>query len=228
MTFGGFDRGALALLPALPSLDAQAYAERRDALALGLVKPAASLIQWVAMALGVPLTVSPRHSVSPLHTDLRFARPGAPRYKDHLLLTTWHGPDKKTGPTLWIRIDAKSVGFASSASFTANVRERWRAAVAGSRGATLSGTVDELARHHVAHEFEVAGDLLKKVPAPWTEDHPRAAFLRRTGFQVRFRIAMPAEVHEPTFAPWCADRLRHLLPVHRWLVDEIYDGSEER
>lgn len=225
MTFSGFDRGALSLLPALPSFDAEAYREQRDKLVSGLTRPAAALIREVASSLAVPLSVSARNSVSPLHTDLRFAPPGAPRYKDHLLLTAWHGPDKKNGPTLWIRVDAKSVGFASGVAFSPAVRERWRAAVAGTRGGPLSRILNDLARSHAADQFEIAGERLQKVPAPWPADHPRADLLRRTAFQARFRARLPADAYKPSFVAWCGERLRDLVPLHCWLVSELFERS---
>ena len=211
MKFAGFERSALQQLERLPSFDAAGYARHREALNRGLILSARTLIEEVAAALDAPLTTA-RGSVSPLHTDLRFTPAGAPRYKDHLLLTAWHGPDKKTGPTLWIRIDSSSVGFASGLAFTPAIRERWRAAVGGARGARFASQLDGLRTRHARHEVEVAGDTLRRVPPPWTDEHPRAELLRKTGFQVRFRVPLPREVERPEFAAWCAERLNELLP----------------
>jgi hypothetical protein len=221
MKFAGFERSALQRLEHLPSFDAAGYARHREALNRGLIAPARALIGEVALDLDAPLTTA-RGSVSPLHTDLRFAPAGAPRYKDHLLLTAWHGPDKKTGPTLWIRVDSASVGFASGVAFTPAIRERWRAAVGGAGGARFSPLLDELRKRHARHEVEVAGDALRRVPPPWTDEHPRAELLRKTAFQVRFRMPLPPEVERPEFAAWCAEHLRELLPTHRWLVKHLF------
>lgn len=226
MTFDGFTRAALDELERLPHLDAGGYASRRELLDTGLIKPARALLDQVVTRLAAPLTTSPRGSVSPLHTDLRFAPAGAPRYKDHLLLTAWHGPDKKSGPTLWLRVDSTSVGFASGLPFTPAVRDRWRTAVGGPQGALLAAQLDALRAHHAGHEFEVAGERLRRVPAPWTEEHPRADLLRLTGFQVRFRLPLPREVEGAAFAPWCVARLDELLPTHRWLVTHLYEGDD--
>lgn len=228
MKLSGLSRAALDELGRLPTLDAAGYASRRDLLNAGLVVPARALLEEVVAQLDVPLTTSARASVSPLHTDLRFAPAGAPRYKDHLLLTTWHGPDKKNGPTLWMRVDATSVGFASGVAFSAAVRTRWRAAIAGAEGARLATVIEELRERHARHEFEVAGDAVRRVPPPWTEEHPRADLLRKTGFQVRFRVALPPETERPELVPWCAERLRELLPAHRWLVKHLYSKDDPR
>ena len=62
---------------------------------------------------------------------------------------------------------------------------------------------------------------VKRVPAPFDADHPRADLLRMTGFQVRFIEPLPDTIGSPDFAGWCADRLADLLPVHRWLLANL-------
>lgn len=185
--FAGFDRGAMALLAKLPSFDEKQYAHNRDLLAAGVRVPGTALIQAVAHAVDPGLSVHPRSSVSPLHRDLRFAESGGPRYKDHLLLTAWHGPDKKTAPTLWVRIDAESVGFASGISFTPEIRMRWRKAVGGRRGEVLADYIARLKKKHRRHDIEVAGEQVKQVPKPWEDDHPRADLLRLPSCRTRHR-----------------------------------------
>jgi hypothetical protein len=225
MTFTGFDRAALNELRKLPRLDAAAYALRRDLLHAGLIEPARTLLDEVVAELDAPLTTSARGSVSPLHTDLRFAPPGAPRYKDHLLLTAWHGADKKAAPTLWIRIDTDSVGFASGLAFTPAVRTQWRASIAAAPGAQLAGHLQDLGSRHARHELEIAGDELQKVPSPWSREHPRADLLRKTGFQVRFRLSLGREVTTAALVRRCASAWNELLPTHRWLVKHLYERS---
>lgn len=218
MSFAGFDPSAIALLARLADMSPDDYASRKAELSAGITRPGAALIATVADRLDADLTVLPRSSVSPLHRDLRFAPAGAARYKDHLLLTTWEGDDKKTSPMLWIRVDATRAGFASGIGFTPAVRERWRAAVGGDAGAALDAELDRLGSERAA---SVAGAQVKLVPAPFDADHPRADLLRRTGFQVRFVETLPDSVGTPGFAEWCADRLAALLPVHRWLTANL-------
>lgn len=217
--FQGFDRKAVELLRVLPSFDAGEYGTHRDLVADRLVKPGGDLISMLARRLEVG-PPAPRTSVSPLHTDLRFAPAGAPRYKNHLLLTAWNGPDKKTGTTFWLRLEADAVTFAVGVTFTPETRDRWRQAVGGEEGEELAGELEALAERYRDHRFEISGDLLKKPPPPWEESHPRADLLRRTTtFQVRFTESLPWElVDQPDLAAWCGERLEGLLPVYRWLV----------
>ncbi len=160
MQFTGFDPQAIALLARLPDFDGEQFAEVRGLLASGLREPGAACIEAVARAVDSALTVERRASVSPLHHDLRFARANAPRYKDHLLMTAWQGADKKTAPTLWIRIAAVSVGFASGMAFSPEVRRRWREAMGGARGEALGASIAGLEQKHRRCDFTVAGAQL--------------------------------------------------------------------
>jgi uncharacterized protein (DUF2461 family) len=223
VTFGGFDPAAVALLDRLPDMTADEYADHKAMLTAGVTKPGAGLIADLADLLDADLTVAPRSSVSPLHRDLRFAPEGAARYKDHLLLTSWEGRDKRVSPMFWIRVDAHRVGFASGIGFTPEVRERWRKRVAGEPGATVA---NELAALIATRGAEVAGDRIKRVPAPFDADHPRADLLLHTGFQVRFAEPLPASIDRPEFVAWCAERLAALLPVHHWLLANLTDRTD--
>ena len=144
MGFTGFDPATVALLAELPDWDADQYSTRKAELAAGVTKPGLALIEDVAGRLDADLTVTSRSSVSPLHRDLRFAPEGSPRYKDHLLLTAWQGADKRTSPTLWIRIDSERAGFASGIGFTPEIRDRWRSTIGSHDGADLTVILDHL------------------------------------------------------------------------------------
>lgn len=224
MSFAGFDADAVALLDTLPTMSATDYEVRKPGLKSGLVDPGLALITESSERLDADLTVAPRSSVSPLHRDLRFAPQGAARYKDHLLLTTWEGRDKRTSPTFWLRIDATRVGFASGIGFTPAIRDRWRLTVGSGDGAALADAIGRLRSDRGA---DVAGDQVKRVPSPYDADHPRADLLRQTGFQVRFVEPLPDNVSTPAFADWCVERLALLIPVHRWLCNHLTDRSPE-
>lgn len=225
MTFQGFDRKAVELLRVLPGFEVAEYATHRELLAEGLLKPGGELIGVLARRLEVGAPAM-QTACSPLHTDLRFAPPGSPRYKDHLLLTAWHGLDKRAGVTFWLKLDAEMVTFAVGVTFTPETRDRWRQAVAGEAGKTLSAVMASLAQQHRHHRFELQGDVLKRPPPPWEENHPHAELLRRTGsLQMRFAEPLPPElVDQPDLAAWCGHRLEGLLPVFRWLVVHLPAG----
>ncbi|MEO1056773.1 MAG: DUF2461 family protein [Actinomycetota bacterium] len=218
MSFVGFDPAAVALLAELPTWDAERYDAHRDQLKAGVTTPGRELITAVADDLPTELTVSNRSSVSPLHRDLRFAAADSPRYKDHLLLTAWHGDDKRTGATLWLRVDSAQVGFASGISLDGAHRDRWRSAIADDPGVALTSAIDDIV---ATTDADIAGEQLARVPKPYPREHPHADLLRHTGIQVRYIEPLPDDVGTADFASWCAARLDRLLPVHHWFVEHI-------
>ncbi len=221
MHFTGFDPDAVRLLKELPRFGEAEYKVAKEALAAGLRIPALALVETVARQLDAGLSTSPRASISPFHRDLRFAKPGTPRYKDHLMATMWTGADKKVAPTLWIRMDSDSIGFASGIAFTPEIQARFREAVSKKSGEQLDRALAIILKEHAKHSVDLAGDQLKKVPNPFPQDHPRADLLKRKGLQIRFKVPLPKSVSKAEFARVCEKHLRDLLPVHQWLVKYV-------
>lgn len=221
MSFTGFDPAAVALLARLPQMNEQAFGAQKAVLSAGLREPGYALLQAMVAEGKLPLSLDKRSSVSPLHRDLRFAKAGSPRYKDHLLLTAWEGKDKKLSPTLWLRLDAERVGFASGLAFSSAQRARFREVVAGPGGEELAQSISRLEKAHRRQGFELTGEALKRVPAPFAADHARGELLRLNSLQVRFVEPLPKSLSGAGFSKWCLKRWQELLPVHRFLVDEV-------
>lgn len=227
-SFSGFDLEAVAKIAHLPSWSRDDYAANKAHLKAGLIDPAISLITEVAENLseqiGSELNVSPKigGSISPLNRDLRFAKDKTVLYKDAVMLTTWDGADKKSCPVFWIRLGHDSIGFASGIGFDKGRRERWRAAVADDKiGGDLVGLLADLEHHK---NYDLAGEELKNAPKPWDNDHPRAALLRHSGFQVRWSEPWPTgkqRADKSGFAEYCTDHLSELVPVHQWLRAQL-------
>ena len=179
ITFSGFDLAAVAPLGELPSWSVDEFAARKRQLSDGISGPGRALITDLAARLDADLSLQPRASVSPLHRDLRFAPVASARYKDHLLLTTCEGSDRRISPTLRIRIDGHQTGLESGFGFTPALQERWRAAVGGKSGASPATDLGHLVEGRRA---EIAGERTKNVPGLYGSGHPRSDLLRLTGF----------------------------------------------
>ena len=218
MTFDGFDVEAVESLDELPGLSPDDYAARKQQLAAGLTKPGLALMTELAERLDAELTVSPRSSVSPLHRDLRFAAPGSPRYKDHLLLRFWEGDSRKTSPTLFLRVGKDAVGYATGAVLPDLAR--WRNLIDDeATGAPLAA---ELATLGGGRDLDIDGRHYKAVPKPYPADHPRADLLRhKMGLQARWMEKTPTAVGSAAFVDHCMERLTACAPVHRWFVDNL-------
>lgn len=221
-TFTGFPRPGLDLLTELGHRDKAWLDANRATYDDAVAAPAKAFVD----ALGERLRteVSPdlvaiakvNGSISPINNDVRFA-PGAAPYKDHLLFRFWEGAAKQTAPTLFVRVSAATVGFATGCTLAD--LDQWRAAVADeTTGPALVGALSSLGRRR---DLEVVGQALKRVPPPFGAEHPRADLLRHKGFQARWAEPTPASITRASFVDWCARRLVACADVHRWLVDEL-------
>ena len=128
---------AMTLLADLPTWDKERFAaEKADyqRLVAELTKAfVAALGPRLAEAISPGITWQARTngSIAPINNDLRFS-PEASPYKDHLLLRFWEGADKRTAPTLFVRITADGVWYASGVA-PADVAT-WRKVVASGAG----------------------------------------------------------------------------------------------
>lgn len=220
--FEGFSAEGLAMLTRLSQGDRDLFQAHKKRVTAELIDPAKAFVE--AMTDALRGSISPHivgqpkvnGSISPLNNDLRFSPDRAP-YKDHLLIRWWEGPDKKTAPTLWVRIREQEVGFAVGVALP--TPGPWREAVAGEAGAALAAHLKRLGR---GRELDVAGVALKRVPKPHDPEHPRGDLLRHKGmFQARWPEPAPAVVHRADFVRWCQRRFEACADIHRWLRDTL-------
>ena len=222
MTAAAFSAEARDFLRQLPTRDKPWFDANRPAYQGLIAEPAKALVEAVAAELQNELSPAivgvPRvnGSISPINRDIRFSADKTP-YKDHLLFRWWEGEDKKTAPTLFVRLAADEVGFATGAALPS--LDHWRALVdAEATGAPLASALAALVAETGA---EVAGVEYKRVPKPHPADHPRADLLRHKSLQLRWMEPFPENVAEMDFAPWCAGQLLRCADVHRWLVTHL-------
>lgn len=219
--FDGFPAGGLELLTQLgDGKDKAWFAERRTQYDADVAMPAKAFVSAMGDSLSdrfeAEITAVPKAngSIAPINNDLRFSPDKSP-YKDHLLFRFWEGAEKKTSPTLFVRLSESRIGLASGVLLPDI--ERWRAAIDAPAGAELALALAELGR---TRDLEVDGQGYKRVPKPFTEDHARADLLRhKGGFQARWVVDAPSMVSDAGFVEWCTDQLAEAAAVHGWLVD---------
>ena len=220
--FTGFSKEALDFIAELPSRDKEWLAANRKLYENAVMEPAkafaAALGERLQRDISPAIVSQPKSngSISPINRDVRFSPDKTP-YKDHLMFRWWEGANKKLAPTLMVRMSSTGTGFAAGATFES--LDRWRELIDDdATGAALTKAIDKLSK---GRELDVAGAELKRVPAPYESDHPRADLLRHKGFQVRWPEPLPSEVGSAAFVAWCAGRLGAAAGVHRWLVDNL-------
>ena len=213
--FNGFGAEGLDFLGRMSSMTTTDFqAHKKDYLTL-IAEPAKAFISAIVPLLpeaispgieGIPRT---NGSIAPINNDRRFS-PDKPPYKDHLLFRFWEGPDKKTAPTLFVRIAPESAGFASGVVFADVARWRTRIAADG------DGLVLAIASLRTNRSAEVVGESLKRTPAPYADDHRHAALLRHKLFQVRWR-ATGIDIAADGLVEQAAAELSVAFAVHLWL-----------
>ena len=222
-TFTGFPPDFLPLLDELGSADRKWFAAKRPRYQEVVVEPTKAFVEAMGRRLqdevGPGLVAEPKTngSISPITNDLRFAPDRAP-YKDHLLLRFWEGADRKTSPTLFLRLASDGIGFATGAPILSV--DRWRELVADDEvGGRLADALSTLGR---GRTLDIDGEGYKRVPKPYDEDHPRASLLRhKAGLQARWVEPVPASIGRSGFVDWCARRLAAGAEVHAWFVANL-------
>lgn len=220
--FGGFPSEGIDFLGKLPGRDKVWFQKHRALYQEALVEPSKAFVVALGHRLqeevsgGIVAQPRANGSIAPINNDVRFSKDKS-AYKDHLLFRFWEGRDKKTAPTLFVRIDPQGIGFATGAAF-ASV-ERWRKAVAGDgTGAALTRSMAKLSK---GRSVEVVGAELKRVPAPYPADHPRGDLLRHKMLQIRWSEPAPKALGSARFVDWSLTRLRACQEVHAWLVEHL-------
>lgn len=221
-TFDGFPITGLDFLRALGGRDKEWFDSNRSTYQASVVAPTKEFVtaigERLADGFAPAIVAQPKAngSIAPINNDLRFS-PDKPPYKDHLLLRFWEGADKKLAPTLFIRLSADDVGFATGAALAD--LERWRELVDDdATGRALGQALDTLGH---GRDLDIAGEGYKRVPRPYAEDHPRADLLRHKMIQARWAEPTPPEVRSASFVDFCMERLTACAPVHRWFVTSL-------
>ncbi|MGB5759448.1 MAG: DUF2461 domain-containing protein [Acidimicrobiales bacterium] len=221
--FQGFPQEGLDFLRRLGTRDKAWFDEHRETYDRAVVAPTKAFVTALGRKLNDELSpaiaAQPKTngSIAPINNDLRFSPDKSP-YKDHLLLRFWEGSNKKTAPTLFVRVGADDVGFATGAAI-ADI-DRWRQLIDDDEtGPQLAAALAALGR---GRSLDIAGEGYKRVPKPYPEDHPRADLLRiKGGIQARWSEPVPASINGPRFVTHCAKRLGTCGEVHRWLVSNL-------
>jgi uncharacterized protein (TIGR02453 family) len=154
-----------------------------------------------------------------IQRDTRFARDRAP-YKTNVaaelrLRAYAPGEDEHAVPGAFVSfgLDGEFLGVGCW-HMQPEVLTRVRSAIADDKtGPTLQKDVDRLLKKGWTLE---SIEVLKRVPPPYSQDHPRNQLLKRKGLALS---AQPAEglSARPEFVDWGVERVREVQPVAVWL-----------
>ncbi|MBL8554230.1 MAG: DUF2461 domain-containing protein [Phenylobacterium sp.] len=154
-----------------------------------------------------------------IHRDVRFSKDKSP-YNTHLHIGFQHqrdGGEPRRRGGFYFGIDPTTLSLGVGAfDFGPADLDRYRKAVADDHeGSELAGILAGLdARRHDAD--------LKRVPAPYPQDHPRAGLLKHKGLNV-WQDLDPALAASPDLADAVMTRFEALDAVNVWLT-EVLEG----
>lgn len=155
-----------------------------------------------------------------IHRDVRFSKDKTP-YNAHLHVS--FVPEiEQPSPTWMFGLDPQRLAIGvGRLAFDKSGLDAFRNAVNGEAGTRLSKLLDRL-REDGARVSEAE---LKRVPAPFAGDHPRADLLRRKGLSAWIDIEPPYIVSRPDFADRCEADFKRLKPLYSWLVTHAGGGA---
>ncbi len=163
-------------------------------------------------------------SIFRINRDIRFSKDKTP-YKNHLDMWFWHGERKGWGaPGFYFRLTADRLVLGTGMHrFDKLQAEAFRAAVVDERtGKSLEKTLKAVS---AAGPYELDAPGRKTVPRGFDKDHPRASLLLHNGLTVGTSGKVPAVAGKAGFVEFCADHYAALVPLTRWLLDNVSDGS---
>lgn len=155
-----------------------------------------------------------------MHRDVRFSKDKSP-YNAHLhigfsdaAMTVREGG---SGFYAGLETDRLVLG-AGMFEVAGAALDAFRAAIdRAGEGEVLAAIVADLA----AAGFRIEGAELKRTPAPYRADHPRADLLRRKGLTAWCETTDVGLICSPALMEFCEETFRALQPLHAWLREAL-------
>jgi uncharacterized protein (TIGR02453 family) len=200
------------------------FQPRKDAFETILLAPMREFVEEMDVRLATiapEIGGSPKRSIFRIYRDVRFSKDKSP-YNAHLHIAWFPSPPSAakgefSGYYFGLEPDRLQLG-AGVFEVGGAALDRFRAAIdEAERGSRLEATLDDLA----AAGFRFEGPTLKRTPAPYASDHPRAAWLRHKGLSAWREITDRKRIETPALLTECVETFAQLAPLHAWLMDAL-------
>ena len=202
--FDGFPEEALVFYEGLEADNTKAYWQDHRAVYERAVKaPMEALLSELAPEFGTAKMFRP-------YRDVRFSKDKTP-YKTHAAAVV------EGRGALYVQLGADGLYVGGGYWHTASDQvQRLRAAVDDDlSGQQLEAVLDALVG------WEVLGERLKRVPRPYSPEHPRAHLLCHKGLAAGLRFEPADWLHEPECGTRVAAAWRQVLPLNAWLDQHV-------
>ena len=209
---------ALAFLDALAANNERAwFAANRKTYERDFKQPARRFADALALEMEAATGLAHKPRIFRINRDLRFAKDKTP-YNTHLHIsvTPVDGGEAVPAWMFGLERDRLVLGVGTFA-FPGKALDRWREAVDGPAGEALAADLDRL----LASGARMEDPELKRVPAPYSREHPRAELLRRKGLAIWLDYEDQALAFGEDGPARCARELLRLRGVFEWLRGNV-------
>lgn len=158
------------------------------------------------------------HSLFRINRDTRFSADKTP-YKTHLALWFWEGEQKRMECSgFYFHVEPPNLLLASGIYIfpKAHLDAYRRSVVDPKLGKELESAIAAVEK---GGRYTVWGEHYKKTPLGYDSHHPRAALLRYNGLTAGTEDRIPKELLTPDILDTSARAFKHMMPLHRWLVE---------
>ena len=225
---GGFSPEGLAFLAGLEADNSKGYFDaHRSVYTSELADPMKELVDAVAdelrasVAPGIEAEAKVGRSLFRINRDTRFSKDKTP-YKTYLDAIWWEGTDSpKTAPCFLFRLTSDHVVVGCGLmGMDKDVTARFRAAIDdATTGPDLESVIREITASYP--DIALTEPTRKRVPPPYSQDHPRAALLRLDSIHATRSYPMPSQALSGSFPEWIAGQQAAFAPLQRWLVSNL-------
>ena len=210
----GFTKESTAFLAALAKNNTREwFGAHKDDYEAYIKHPAKVFSEDMRLALEAMTGMDHRKKVFRIYRDIRFSKDKSP-YNSHISMSFMPDTQNAAMPGWYMRLTADQLvlGTGVFAYDKANL-EHWRERIAGKDGAKFSKILNGL----TAKGLRLGKPDLKRVPAGFDKDHPRADLLRFKGLTVWKDFSSPAPILGSAAAQTCLPHFKTLKPVFDWM-----------
>ena len=212
--FTGFTDETLAFLSGLKANNARAwFDENRKTYEAAVKAPAKAFSEVMAGELERLTSAAHKPKIFRINRDLRFSKDKTP-YNTHVHISWLPAAGGDGAPAFMFGLSPEycTVGCGLF-EFPGPMLETYRETIAGAGGDDLGRTIDELTEDG----FRVSDPALKRLPASFPADHPRAGLALHKGLVLWHDFDSPQAATEPDIMARCLGHFERLLPFRRFL-----------
>jgi uncharacterized protein (TIGR02453 family) len=197
------------------------FAEHRPLYDRAIRGPTETLAAELAGGLSDKLAEPVVSKIFRIQRDVRFAKDKSP-FNAHVHVAFWPGGHEmeRGGPGFYLALEPDRLMLGTGVfELSGAPLDAYRRAAAGDAGEDLADLLADLTGQGLRPD----GSELKRVPAPYPADHPRAGLLRRKGLSLWRDVEDRSLIASPDLSAACLDTFEALAPLYRWLAEALAD-----